>query len=94
MSSVKTCDRPNIFILYEQNIGLLTPPIADELRQAEQTYPAGWIEEAFREAVSLNKRSWRYIRAILERWRTQGRGERYLLNKVGQCSRGFHTSRA
>jgi len=65
VSSVKTCDRPNIFILYEQNIGLLTPPIADELRQAEQTYPAGWIEEAFREAVSLNKRSWRYIRAIL-----------------------------
>jgi len=68
--------RPNVFTLYEQNIGLLTPLIADELREAEQIYPAAWIEDAFREAVSLNKRSWKYIRAILENWRTEGRGER------------------
>ena len=67
--------RPNVFTLYEQNIGLLTPLIADELREAEQIYPVAWIEDAFREAVSLNKRSWRYIRAILERWRTEGRGD-------------------
>jgi DNA replication protein len=72
---LETAGRPNIFTLYEQNIGLLTPLIADELREAEQTYPAEWIEEAFREAVSLNKRSWRYIHAILERWHTEGRGD-------------------
>jgi len=72
---LESAGRPNVFTLYEQNIGLLTPLIADELREAEQTYPADWIEEAFREAVSLNKRSWKYIRAILERWRTEGRGE-------------------
>ena len=72
---LESAGRPNIFILYEQNIGLLTPLIADELREAEQEYPARWIEEAFREAVSLNKRSWKYIRAILERWRTEGRGD-------------------
>lgn len=65
--------RPNIFTLYEQNIGLLTPLIADELREAEREYPAEWIEDAFREAVALNKRSWKYIHAILERWRTEGR---------------------
>ncbi len=67
--------RPNIFTLYEQNIGMLTPLIAEELREAEQTYPTSWIEEAFREAVSLNKRSWRYIQAILERWSTEGKDE-------------------
>jgi DnaD/phage-associated family protein len=67
--------RPNIFTLYEQNIGLLTPLIAEQLRDAEQMYPAAWIEDAFREAVSLNKRSWKYIHAILERWRTEGRDE-------------------
>jgi DNA replication protein len=72
---LESAGRPNVFALYEQNIGLLTPLIADELREAEQTYPAEWIEEAFREAVSLNKRSWKYIRAILERWRTEGRGD-------------------
>ncbi len=72
---LESAGRPNVFTLYEQNIGLLTPLIADELREAEQTYPAEWIEDAFREAVSLNKHSWKYIRAILERWRTKGRGE-------------------
>jgi DnaD/phage-associated family protein len=72
---LESAGRPNVFTLYEQNIGMLTPLIADELRQAEKDYPAEWIEEAFREAVSLNKRSWKYIRAILERWRIEGRGD-------------------
>lgn len=64
----------NIFALYEQNIGLLTPMIADQLKEAEKLYPISWIEEAFREASSLNKRSWRYIERILERWSTEGKG--------------------
>jgi len=65
--------RPNIFVLYEQNIGPLTPLLAEELGEAEDTYPASWIEDAFREAVELNKRSWRYIQRILERWAAEGR---------------------
>jgi DNA replication protein len=72
---LESAGRPNVFALYEQNIGMLTPLIAEELREAEQDYPAEWIEEAFCEAVSLNKRSWKYIRAILERWRAEGRGD-------------------
>jgi DNA replication protein len=67
-------ERPNIFVLYEQNIGLLTPIIAEELKEAESTYPSSWIEDAFREAVERNKRSWRYIARILERWASEGRG--------------------
>jgi DNA replication protein len=67
--------RPNIFLLYEQNVGPLTPLLAEELREAEDTYPAPWIEDAFREAVELNKRSWRYIQRILERWATEGKGD-------------------
>lgn len=66
-------ERPNIFVLYEQNIGLLSPLIADELRDAADMYPAEWIETAFREAVLHNKRKWSYIRAILRRWETEGR---------------------
>ena len=65
--------RPNVFAMYEANIGLLNPMVADELREAEELYPEEWIEDAFREAVSLNKRSWRYISRILERWDTEGR---------------------
>ena len=67
--------RPSIYDLYEQNVGLITPLIAEELQKAEQDYPEEWIEEAFREAVSYNKRNWRYVRRILENWATEGRGE-------------------
>lgn len=65
---------PNIFALYEANIGSITPLIVDDLREAEECYPPEWIEAAFREAAELNKRSWRYVRAILQRWETEGRG--------------------
>ena len=68
-------ERPNIFILYEQNIGPLTPLIADELRDAEQTYPLRWIEEAIKIAVENNVRKWRYVLGILERWRQEGKQE-------------------
>ena len=63
---------PNVFALYEENVGGITPLIADELKDAEERYPPQWIERAFREAVSLNKRSWRYIHSILRRWEAEG----------------------
>ncbi|HEU65533.1 MAG TPA: DnaD domain protein [Chloroflexi bacterium] len=63
----------NIFALYEQNIGMITPMIAEELKEAERLYPPRWIEDAFKEAVALNKRSWRYIARILERWGSEGK---------------------
>ena len=65
--------RGNIFNLYEQNIGMLTPMIAEELKEAEKRYPEPWIAQAFKEAVALNKRSWRYISRILERWASEGK---------------------
>lgn len=68
-------ERPNIFVLYEQNIGALTPLIADELRDAEQTYPLRWIEAAIKIAVENNIRKWRYVLSILERWRQEGKQE-------------------
>jgi DnaD/phage-associated family protein len=61
--------------LYEQNIGLLQPLIADELRQAQRDYPEEWIEEAFRLAAEANARRWSYVRAILERWSTEGKSD-------------------
>jgi len=72
---INTEEPPDIFSLYEQNIGLLTPLIADELRDAEQLYPQSWIRDAINEAVALNKRSWRYIARILENWSAEGRSD-------------------
>jgi DNA replication protein len=66
----------NIFKLYEENIGALTPLIADALKDAENTYSAALIGEAFMEAVKMNKRNWKYIEAILRRWKEEGRAEK------------------
>ncbi|MFC2033390.1 DnaD domain-containing protein [Chloroflexota bacterium] len=72
---IETEEQPDIFSLYEQNIGMLTPMIADELREAEKLYPDNWIGDAIKEAVKQNKRKWNYISAILERWTTEGKGD-------------------
>lgn len=73
---VAPLDRPNVFKLYEENIGPLTPLIADALRDAEETYSGQWTAEAIELAVKHNKRSWKYCEAILKRWKEEGRGEK------------------
>jgi len=83
--------RPNIFQLYEDNIGLLSPILADELRDAEATFPADWIEDAFRIAVSNNVRKWRYIQVILERWASEGRGDDETSRRDTQPKRRWFT---
>lgn len=72
---VLTVERPNIYRLYEQNIGPLTPLISESLEEAERTYPATWIEEAFKIAVEKNVRRWKYIEKILSSWQEEGRDQ-------------------
>ena len=69
-------ERPNVFEMYEQHIGMMSPMIADALLEAEDMYPEAWIEDAISEAVENNARSWRYISRILERWERDGKGQR------------------
>jgi len=64
--------RSSVFALYESLIGTVSPLIAEELAEAERSYPQEWLEAAFREAASQNARSWRYVSRILERWATEG----------------------
>ena len=70
---VNPVEPTDIFTLYEQNIGMLTPLIADELREAGKQYPEIWLRDAIKEAVALNRRNWRYIARILEHWVTEGK---------------------
>jgi DNA replication protein len=72
-TDVETGPSPDIFSVYEENIGMLTPMIADELREAEKLYPQDWINAAIKEAVNRNVRKWSYISAILERWSVEGK---------------------
>jgi DnaD/phage-associated family protein len=66
---------PDIFTLYEQNIGILGPMAAEELLDIEKLYPASWIRDAFKEAVLHNKRNIKYIAKILERWSAEGKSD-------------------
>ena len=66
-------DKPNIFSLYEQNIGPLTPMVAEILKADAETYPETWLLEAMHEAVSRNIRNWKYVQAILKAWQEKGR---------------------
>ncbi len=68
-------ERPNVFVLYEDNIGPLTPIVAERLSEAQSTYPEEWIAQAIEIAVENNARNWKYVAAILERWSVEGRGD-------------------
>ncbi len=46
--------------------------LADTLKDAEQTYPPDWVAEALGQAVLNNKRNWKYVEAILRRWKEEG----------------------
>jgi DNA replication protein len=69
-----TQDLSNIFSLYEDNIGVIGYIMAEELKEAEKNYPESWLVEAFKEAILQNKRSWSYIKAILNNWTENGKG--------------------
>ena len=75
-ASTAPLERPEIFRLYEENIGPLTPLLADLLKDAEQTFSAEWVADAIAIAVKNNKRSWSYCEAILKRWKEDGRAEK------------------
>ncbi len=65
--------RPTLFAVYEENIGVLTPMLAEAINEAQASYPRDWIEDAIRYAVERNARSWRYISKVLEAWQQEGR---------------------
>ena len=66
-------DEKNVFQLYEENIGALTPLLAEDLATAQAEYPQAWIKDAIHIAVQNNARSWRYIDTILRAWQKEGK---------------------
>jgi len=61
-----------IFKVYEQEIGALTPFVREEVIDAIEHYPRDWILEAIRESAKSNARNWKYALAILKRWKAEG----------------------
>jgi DnaD/phage-associated family protein len=62
----------SIFKAYEHEIGMITPTVADDIKNVIEDYPLDWFVEAFKEAARNNKRNWRYALAILKRWKVDG----------------------
>jgi len=83
-ATVVTVDRPNLFLLYEQNIGLLTPIVAELIRDAVAEYPEEWIRDAMGVSAAANRRNWRFVERVLERWAREGKDD----GTIGQLSEG------
>ena len=61
--------------VYQDNVGLLTPIVAEKLHEAVDAYTEGWVCDAVRIAAQHHAHSWRYVEAILERWKREGKDE-------------------
>jgi DnaD/phage-associated family protein len=66
--------QPNIFQIYEESIGILTPLIAERLKELEEEFPEAWLYDAIKEATMQNRMRLSYVEGILRRWRQDGRG--------------------
>ena len=62
---------------------MITPIIADKIREAEAEFPSEWIAQAIIESVNMNKRNWAYISSILTNWQIEGKSN----GESGQHSR-------
>jgi DnaD/phage-associated family protein len=62
------------YTAFAQEIGVLTPYIADEVDEACQVHGVQWVIEAMKIASINGKRNWAYVKAILTRWKTEGYG--------------------
>lgn len=60
--------------VYQENIGFISPIIADELKDLLDTYGKEWLKEAIVIAVKANKRKLNYVAGILNKWRIEGKG--------------------
>jgi DnaD/phage-associated family protein len=65
--------RPDIYTIYEQNMGMLTPMLSEALESAVEDFTYEWVKEAIEASVKANVRRWKYAEAILNRWKVSGR---------------------
>ncbi|KHE72854.1 DnaD domain-containing protein, partial [Halobacillus sp. BBL2006] len=65
-----TASTPHDF--YEQNIGMLSPFIAERITQWCEEMSDELVVESMRRALQQNKCFFKYCEAILKRWQTAG----------------------
>jgi DnaD/phage-associated family protein len=70
---VSTTTAGAVFSAYEHEIGVITPQIAERLKDASELYPESWLIDAFKIASEKNARNMKYVDAILQRWKAEGK---------------------
>lgn len=71
--NTSSCDRPNIYTVYEHEIGMLTPIVQADIDYWATIVPEAWIEEALTLSALNNARKWSYALSIIKRWKSQGK---------------------
>lgn len=86
--------RHGVFRVYEENIGVMSPLIAESITAALQEHPESDVIDAIRVAVEANARSWKYVVAVLRRWATEGRDVRDRRETDGKPERHSEANRS
>ncbi len=63
---------PDAFRAYEENIGILTPMIRENILTALEDFTDDDITHAVRIAVENESRSWSFVAGVLRRWSKEG----------------------
>ena len=64
--------RGKVFTVYENEIGLLTPFIADSLNEVIAEYSELWVIEAIHEAALHSGKTFKYVLRVLQGWKQHG----------------------
>lgn len=83
-----------VFRVYEQNIGVMSPLIAESITAALQEHPEPDVIDAIRVAVEANARSWKYVTAVLRRWAVEGRDTIEIRGSDGKPERYSEANRS
>tara|TARA_Y100000758_G_scaffold208273_1_gene149020 strand:+ start:361 stop:1092 length:732 start_codon:yes stop_codon:yes gene_type:complete len=87
-------DKLDAVTFYEQNVGHMTPLIAENIRTALEEHPEDEVLLAIRKAAEANARNWNYIAAILRRWAIEGRPEELDDGRDGTAERDLKEDRS
>jgi DnaD/phage-associated family protein len=64
--------RGKVFVAYENEIGLLTPFISENLNDVLDEYSELWVLEAIHEAALHSGKTFKYVLRILQGWKQHG----------------------
>ena len=80
--------RGEVFRVYENEIGLLTPFISDNLSDVIAEYSERWVIEAIHEAALHSGKTFKYVLRVLQGWKQHG----FKVDARQRQSNGAHKS--